>query len=54
VTYKCYCSREKIRNAIAGIDRNELRSMLEEDKSIEVKCQYCGEVYTFTETDFEE
>ncbi|MBQ5568496.1 MAG: Hsp33 family molecular chaperone HslO, partial [Oscillospiraceae bacterium] len=54
VTYKCYCSRGKIRNAIAGIDRNELRSMLEEDKSIEVKCQYCGEVYTFTETDFEE
>ena len=54
VTYKCYCSREKIRNAIAGIDRNELRSMLEEDKSIEVKCQYCGEVYTFTEKDFEE
>lgn len=54
VTYKCYCSRGKIRNAIAGIDRNELRSMLEEDKSIEVKCQYCGEVYTFTKTDFEE
>ena len=54
VTYKCYCSRGKIRNAIAGIDRNELRSMLEEDKSIEVKCQYCGEVYTFTEKDFEE
>ena len=54
VTYKCYCSRAKIRNAIAGIDKNELRIMLEEDKSIEVKCQYCGEIYTFTEKDFEE
>ena len=31
-----------------------LRIMLEEDKSIEVKCQYCGEIYTFTEKDFEE
>ncbi|MBQ4382091.1 MAG: Hsp33 family molecular chaperone HslO [Oscillospiraceae bacterium] len=53
VCYKCYCSREKINDAIAGIDRSELRTMLEEDKRIEVRCRYCGKVYTFTDKDFE-
>lgn len=53
ITYKCYCSREKIRNAIAGIDRNELKTMLSEDQKIEVKCQYCGNTYSFTEKDFD-
>lgn len=53
ITYKCYCSREKILGALLGIDRNEINDMLREDKKIEVKCRYCGNAYNFTEKDFD-
>ncbi|MBR1842419.1 MAG: Hsp33 family molecular chaperone HslO [Oscillospiraceae bacterium] len=54
ISYKCYCSRDKFLGSIMTIDRNELRTMLEEDKRIEVRCRYCGEVYNYTEADFPE
>jgi len=47
VQYKCYCSREKVLGAIAGIEKNELQAMIEENKPIEVTCQFCDRVYTF-------
>lgn len=53
IEYKCYCGREKIRNAIAGIGKGELKTMLCEDHKLEVKCQYCGSTYCFTENDFD-
>ncbi|MBQ4428028.1 MAG: Hsp33 family molecular chaperone HslO [Oscillospiraceae bacterium] len=54
IAYKCYCSRGKILGSLMGIDRNEIRTMLREDKKIEVRCRYCGEVYNYTEADFPE
>lgn len=52
IEYKCYCSREKVYDAIAGIDPKDIAEMLREDKRIEVKCRFCDAVYTFTEADF--
>ena len=48
VSYRCYCSREKVLAALAGIDRNELEDMRRENKPIEVTCQFCDRVYTFS------
>lgn len=47
VEYRCYCSRERVREAISGIDREELEDMQAEGKPIEVTCQFCDAVYTF-------
>lgn len=47
VEYKCYCSREKVVGAIAGIGREELESIEKDGKPIEVTCQFCDKVYTF-------
>ena len=47
VEYRCYCSRERVRDAISGIDRKELDEMAAEGKPIEVTCQFCDAVYTF-------
>ena len=48
VSYRCYCSREKVLTALAGIDRNELEDMRRENRPIEVTCQFCDRVYTFS------
>lgn len=47
VEYKCYCSRERVRDAIAGIEREELEDIQREGKPIEVTCQFCDAVYNF-------
>lgn len=52
ITYKCYCSRQRVMDAVAGIGKPELKKMLAEDKKIEVRCRFCDAVYTFTEEDF--
>ena len=48
VEYRCYCSREKVLAALAGIDRSELEDMRKENKPVEVTCQFCDRVYTFS------
>lgn len=53
IEYKCYCSRERVREAISGINRDDLRQMLIEDRQIEVKCRFCDAVYNFTAEDFD-
>ena len=47
VAYKCYCSRERVREAISGIEREELEDIQREGKPIEVTCQFCDAVYYF-------
>ncbi|MBQ9857778.1 MAG: Hsp33 family molecular chaperone HslO [Oscillospiraceae bacterium] len=47
VEYKCYCSRERVREAISGIEREELENIQREGKPIEVTCQFCDAVYNF-------
>ena len=48
VEYRCYCSREKVLSAVAGIDPAELEEIRREGKPIEVTCQFCDAVYTFS------
>lgn len=52
VEYRCYCSRERVMNAIASIERSELEEMAKEGKPIEVTCQFCDQVYTFDPKEF--
>ncbi len=48
VEYRCHCYREKVLAALAGIDRSELENMRKENKPVEVTCQFCDRVYTFS------
>lgn len=47
ISYKCYCSEERVSGAIAGIGKDELDEIIKEGKPIEVACQFCEKVYTF-------
>ena len=54
VSYKCYCSRERVTSALISLGRKELAEIMEEGKSFPVGCQFCNEVYEFTPNDIEE
>ena len=48
MAYKCYCSRERVLGALASLSADDLASLREEKKDIEVRCQFCDAVYNFT------
>src|SRR5699024_3577143 len=43
VVFKCQCSKERILNAIKGLGREEVESMIEEDKGAEAVCHFCND-----------
>ena len=51
VEYRCYCSRDRVEEAIICIEKDELLEIAEEGKDISVSCQFCDEVYTFSPED---
>lgn len=46
--YKCNCSRHYIEGLLAGMGKEELRSILAEQGKISVHCHYCNTDYIFT------
>ena len=54
VSYKCYCSRERVEQALISLGREELTQIAQEGKDFPVECQFCDETYAFTPADIEE
>ncbi len=50
VRYGCWCTRESVEEALISLAGEEKEKLMEE-KKIEVRCRYCGRVYTFTRDD---
>ena len=48
VEYRCYCSRERVEQALTVIDPKELQEIIAEGKDISVSCQFCDKEYSFT------
>ena len=51
VSYKCYCSRERVERALSSLGRNELEQMLAEQGGCQLTCQFCDAVYDFSAED---
>ena len=51
VSYKCYCTRDRVTAALISLGKKELTQIAEEGKSFPVECQFCDEVYRFTPED---
>ena len=51
VSYKCYCSRERVTAALISLGKEELMQIMNEVKTFPVECQFCDTVYTFTPED---
>ena len=54
VSYKCYCSRDRVTAALISLGREELTEIMNEDKTFPVECQFCDTVYRFTPQDVAE
>ena len=48
VSYKCYCSRDRVTSALISLGREELTEIAQEGKTFPVECQFCDTVYEFT------
>lgn len=48
VEYRCYCSRERVTSTLIAIGRKDLQEIVDEGKPIQIECQFCDTVYTFT------
>lgn len=51
ISYRCYCSRDRVSQAILSVGKDELESMISEGKDIDVSCQFCDALYSFTPSD---
>lgn len=45
--YRCYCSRERVEEAIFCIEKAELEEIAAEGKAVSVSCQFCDKLYSF-------
>ena len=54
VSYKFYCSRERVEAALISLGRKELQEIADEGKTFPVECQFCDTVYSFTPEDIRE
>ena len=54
VSYKCYCSRDRVTQALISLGKDELTEIKEEGKTFPVECQFCDEKYQFTPEDIAE
>ena len=54
VSYKCYCSRERVASTIVSLGAKEMQDIIDEGQDIHVDCQFCDTIYTFTPAEIQE
>ena len=51
VSYKCYCSRDRVTSALISLGKQELEEIAAAGEAFPVECQFCDTVYRFTPDD---
>ena len=54
VSYKCYCSRERVVKALISLGTEEMTELIEDQGSADLTCQFCDAVYHFDRADLQE
>ncbi len=54
VSYRCYCSRERVRAAIMSTGAQSLKELAAPGEPVNVQCQFCDADYTFGSAELEE
>jgi molecular chaperone Hsp33 len=54
VAFRCSCSRERVTSMLRMLGHDEVRSIIAEQKSVEVDCEFCGRHYSFDAVDAEQ
>lgn len=53
INFKCGCSEERCLSSLALIDPAEIQEILDENGSIEMRCEYCASNYVFKQSDLQ-
>jgi len=53
VYFKCFCSRERVKNTLISLGRDELKSLIEEEGA-EIVCHFCNGKYQFNVEELKE
>lgn len=54
VEYRCQCSRERVSRALISMGKHELESLIQDQGSAELTCQFCDKVYHFSEDELKQ
>ena len=54
IEYRCYCSRERVLDALRCVSAEEIEEIAAEGKDVSVSCQFCDKVYDFTPDELRE
>ncbi len=53
VSFRCSCSKERFARGILSLGKDEIKQMVDENKTQETICHFCGEKYYFTPDDLQ-
>ena len=53
VSYKCYCSRDRVTSALISLGRQELEDLIQEQGEAELTCQFCDNLYHYSKEELE-
>lgn len=53
VTFRCTCSRDRIETVLKGLGHEEVESVLREQGSVDVGCEFCNRRYRFDPVDIQ-
>lgn len=48
VSYRCYCSRERVTATLISLGREELQSIIDDGETVHIECQFCDTKYDFS------
>lgn len=48
VSFYCGCTHERVEKALISVGREELQKMIDEGKTVELSCSFCGKKYQFS------
>ncbi len=54
VCFRCSCSRERVANMLRTLGQEEVRSIIEDEGSVKVACEFCNHKYEFDAVDGEQ
>ncbi|MBE6701451.1 MAG: Hsp33 family molecular chaperone HslO [Ruminococcaceae bacterium] len=54
ISFRCTCSKEKYAKGLISLGKDELQSMIEENKEIETSCRFCTGKYSFSVEELKE
>ena len=54
VCFRCTCSRERVANMLRTLGKGEVESIIKDEGSIQVACEFCNHKYEFDSVDCEQ